>query len=69
MVVNSYTTSTIHSLKNFQFDIKTKKLSLSHKNIHHRWDNDVARLTLGDLKVKGYIDVRDGMGNWHSINN
>ena len=58
------------SLKNFQFDINTKKLSLIHENIHLKsganHDDDVRKLKLNDLKIGDYIDVKSSAYNcWY----
>ena len=56
------------SLANFQFDIKTKKFSLLHKNIHLKTvtiRDAATQLKLGDLKIGDYIDVKHtSTNNW-----
>ena len=55
------------ALTNFQFDIRTKKLSLMHKNIHLKTvsdHDDGTQLKLGDLKIGDYIDFKQTVNNW-----
>ena len=59
----------VNSLANFQFDVKSKKLSLIHKNIHIKCDDHVTKLRsdhlLDNLKIGDYIDVRESEGYWY----
>ena len=68
-VVNNFKTSRkdamINSRQHFEFNIKTKKLSLIHKNIHDKWNNHIPKLKMDDLKIGDYIDVKDIMGDWY----
>ena len=55
-----------NSITNFQYDIKTKKTSLVHKNIHLKSIDHVAKiLKLDELKIGDYIDVKDKLGKWY----
>ena len=58
----------LESVRNFQFDIKTKKLSLIHKNIHLKsgvQNSVIKRLKLDNLKIGDYIDVKDEFSDWY----
>ena len=58
--------SIMYTLQHFQFNIKTKKLSLIHKNIHEKCHDDhVTELNMNDLKINDYIDVKDHKGDWY----
>ena len=54
-----------HSLKQFEFNIKTKKLSLVHHNIHQKWNHQDRKLKIDDLKIGDYVDVRDDLDHWY----
>ena len=57
-----------NSVTNFQYDIETKRTSAVHENIHLKSIDHVAKIKtikLDDLKVGGYIDVKDRLGYWH----
>ena len=53
------------SLANFQYDIKTHKLSLTYKNIHLESVQKRRKVKLSDLKIGNYIDVKSGADIWN----
>ena len=65
----SVTAADDDSLRHFQFDTKTKRLSLIHKSIHlkssvHANDANVKKLKLDDLKTGDCVDVKSDAGTY-----
>ena len=61
-ILGDYNIGDEETLLNVQFDIKTKKLSLIHKNIHLKSVD--RKLKLDNLKIGDCIDVQNNLGNW-----